>query len=456
MTLPNYGSPRISSELPDCSSPLTMDIYNKCSMHCTYCFSKSQKGVNPVLQNVGLQGVNPSKFFAAVDGKNKLREPWRYYKFFYKNKFLLHIGGLADSFCYFERKYGNAYEIIKGLLARGYPINFSTKGPVLCSDKFLQLFEKYKKKNTLAFQFSIVTADDELAKRVEVGVPSPTERFEYMKILSDMGFHTVLRLRPFIMGVSDPTLPQLMQKAYEAGAKAVSTEFYAVDLRCVGDMKKDTFKLGRIMGTDNIFKYYGDLSPKERGGYLRMNRLVKEPYIKYMYKFCLDHNMIFACSDPDFKELCMTQNCCGMPPKGMHPTRVMNNWSVHQLTAALMEARIQYHKTGECALLKFSKVYEPTDWIFDDTVLSHVDIGCTKFPYAVRKQLTLRHILQDKWNNLNSPANVRNYFHGKLMPVGLDDDGDLVYKYNPLEYEKRWVDEGIDLSYDWREHNAQN
>jgi len=67
-------------------------------------------------------------------------------------------------------------------------------------------------------------------------------------------------------------------------------------------------------------------------------------------------------------------------------------------------------------------------------------------PWAVRSNMTLNTILQTHWNNLNSPANPRNYLHGKVMPTGIDDQHNLVYEYNPLEYERRWVDEGINLS----------
>ena len=115
------------------------------------------------------------------------------------------------------------------------------------------LFEDYARKNTMAFQFSIVTADDKLAKKVEPGVPTPTERFRYMRALSDMGYWTILRLRPFIIGVTDHTLPQLLEQAYESGARAISTEFYAMDHRCVGSMRKATERLGSLMGIKDIF-----------------------------------------------------------------------------------------------------------------------------------------------------------------------------------------------------------
>ena len=38
-SLGSYPSPRISSELPDCSMPLTFDHLSHCSMGCVYCFA---------------------------------------------------------------------------------------------------------------------------------------------------------------------------------------------------------------------------------------------------------------------------------------------------------------------------------------------------------------------------------------------------------------------------------
>lgn len=446
--LPRYSSPRISSELPDCANPLSFDTYSRCSMGCRYCFSNSQKDVNPHSKKAPFQAVDPKYVFGMIDGTTKSKENDLLYNYFFRDKFLLHWGGLADAFCHYEKKYGVSYTILEGLLDREYPTLFSSKGPVMAHDKFVHLFEKHKAKNAMAFQFSIVTADDKLAKKVEPGVPTPTERFGYMKMLSDMGYWCILRLRPFIIGVTDHSLEDIMEKAYAAGAKAISTEFYALDTRCIGNMRKATIELGKIAGHKDVFDYYRKLSPSERGGYMRLNRLVKEPYMKYLYKFCIDHNMIFSCSDPDFKELGTSPCCCGMPP--IHPTASMNNWSKDQLTAHIIQARMDFHTKGIKTPIKFNDVYSRRDWIFDDITLSHIDIGCMKYIYSQRKHLTIRHILQTKWNNLNSYANPAAYFHGKIMPVGLDEEKEnFVYHYIPHPYEKRWIDEGIPLDVEW-------
>ena len=52
-------------------------------------------------------------------------------------------------------------------------------------------------------KISIITSDETKAKIVEKGVPSPQERFDAIKRLSDIGIHVTLRLRPYIIGVSD-------------------------------------------------------------------------------------------------------------------------------------------------------------------------------------------------------------------------------------------------------------
>jgi hypothetical protein len=65
---------------------------------------------------------------------------------------------------------------------------------------------------------------------------------------------------------------------------------------------------------------------------------------------------------------------------------------------------------------------------------------------ADRIGMSYRDLLRAKWNNLDSPANPRNYLHGKVLPCGLDEKGDLKFVYVEHEYEQRWKDSGIDMT----------
>jgi DNA repair photolyase len=439
-----YDSPRVSSEIADCSMPLTFDQYNMCSLGCLYCFAYAFKLNNPANNGeLHLKAINVKKLLRTMNGENPT-DP--FYTHFYAKRFLLHWGGLADPFCNFEKHNKVGLQFMHGLGEMGYPTLFSFKGSSIHEKHYIHLLERFAAQSNFAFQSSIVTNDDNLAKRVEIGVASTTERLKTLKMLSDMGYWTILRLRPFIQGVTDIGLDELLDRALEAGINAVSVEWFALDTRAPLQVKERYAWLSQLVGTKDLIKYYTKLSPSERGGYKRLNRLVKESHIKCIYQFCAKNGLVCGISDPDFKELNTSGSCCGMPdhfPKN----RELENWTTSQLTYHLKEARRAYHILGEDVLLKFSDVYKSDEAYLDDAVLASGNVAIMGTPNAIRRSTTQRMILQRHWNNLNSPANPRNYFHGKLMPCKeLDNDGNLIFKYTPSEYEKRWKAEGIDLT----------
>ena len=446
LTKGGYGSPRISSEFPDCSMPLTFDHYNFCSLGCMYCFAYVFKVNNPAITNLSLRAVNIENMIKNMKGEVKGEKGKVLYEQFYKKKFLLHWGGLADPFCNFEKTNMVGYPLIQELGAMNYPTLFSFKGDAILKKEYRDLFEKYKNQKNFAFQVSIITRDDDLAKYVEVGVQSPTKRLNILKMLSDLGYWTILRLRPFIIGITDLSLDKLLDDALAAGVRAISTEFFAMDARCNTSMTKRYEWLASMIGVSDLKKYFSILSPRERGGYRRLNRLVKERYIKKMYKFCLKNNLVFSCSDPDFKELNMSGSCCGMPDN-FPDNKLLENWSKAQLTYAIKEARRIYHTTGIKTEFTIDDIYpkEKTKFL-DSKTLTNDHVGVIGLNSSDRNNMTHRTFLEKHWNNLRSFSNPRNYLHNKLIPIGIDENKNLVYRYNPHDYEKEWAEEGIDLT----------
>ena len=310
-----YSSPRISSEIADCSMPMTFDQYSFCSLGCLYCFAYAFKSNNPSSKGkpIQLKAINPIKQLEAMQGKCTSKWEELFYKHFYAKKFLLHWGGLADPFCNFEKGNHVGLQFIEGLGEMNYPTLFSFKGDSIFDSDYVNAFKRYAKQKNFAFQTSIVTNSDKLSKLVEIGVPPTSKRLEAVRMLSDMGYWTILRLRPFIIGVSDIDLDKLLERALVAGIKAISMEFFALDLRASISMKVQNDWIAKLIGVKNLSKYFLSLSPKERGGYLRLNRLVKEPYVRQVYEFCAKHKLVCGISDPDFKELNTSGSCCGMP-----------------------------------------------------------------------------------------------------------------------------------------------
>jgi len=440
----HYSSPRISSEFIDCSLPLTFDQYNYCSYGCLYCFAYYFKTNNPSLKNhLQLKSVNLDYVCSLLQGK--LKED-RYYQHFISKRFVWHWGGLADPFCNFEKTNKDGLKIIELLAKLKYPTLFSLKGDALLQKEFLEIFKQSAPNKNFAFQFSIITADDEVAKYIEIGVPSTTKRLQMMKTLSDMGYYTILRLRPYIIGITNKSIKRLLQQAKEAGANAVSMEFFALDIRSNIGMKERYKHISQLCGFD-IERYYKILSPPERGGYRRLNRRVKEPYVKEVYKFCKENGLLFACSDPDFKELNMTGSCCGLPEQ--YPNNPeLTNFSRNQLTYALKELRKRYWSSGgKDKYLSVSDVFFETkyvDWLFDNSLYRDACVCKTSLQTGAVVNTNYKVQFLRDWNNLASPRCPYNYFHGKIKPTNRKDkEGNFIYEYVPHEYEFEWHKEGL-------------
>lgn len=438
----HYTGFKMSSEYQDCATPFSLDTANLCFYSCSYCFAYFQKASNPSFkEDTKVRFTNVKSVIDLFEGKHPEN---RFYKYFIKNKKILHIGGMADPFCGFEKKYKRGMELIEYLLKSGYPVIMSTKGNFLEYDGYREMFNKYKDVANCAIQASIITPNAVDAAKIEVGVPSPEARLQNLKELSAMGYYTILRLRPFIIGVSDKYLGELLERMNDCNIHSLSTEFYCMDLRVNEESKTNYKHMSSVCGFD-IETYYRELSPTNRGSYLRLNRKVKEKFIKTMYKFCVDNDKHFACSDPDFKELNMSGCCCGLP-NDEKKWGLLTNFFHGQLTNMIRKLRVRYNKSGgEDKYLKLSDIenHEGNEWLQDTKFW--VDSVCgVGMPTSIVKQMNYFLELKKVWNNTRSAKCPYNYFQGKIKPSGkLDEDNNIIYEYVPSTYEKKWRDEGL-------------
>ncbi len=439
-----YSSPRVSSEYPDCSLPLTFDVYNICSFKCQYCFAYYQKSNNPSCKGVlNVKPVNIKSLIDIFDKKNI--NDWKW-KCFIKYGIPIHFGGLADNYDNNEKQIMAGYPLVKKLAEIKYPTIFSTKGTLMAEGKYYQLFKDYKDNKNFAFQFSIITNSDKNANVIERGCPSTSERLYAMKKISDLGYWAILRLRPYIIGLTNVDIESLIERSAQAGAKAVSMEFFCLERRMSGEKIEKRYEiLSKVIGF-NIVKYYQNLSPTERGTYQRLNRDVKEKYVKQIWKLCKKHNLQFNISDPDFKELNQSGSCCGLPDNANEyiDKCLTSGWSRAQLTHHLRLLRERYWKSnGKDKYLTFDDILnsEKAEWMNNMKVYTH-SLKRWATRYDMRDTVYKEEFLQT-WNNLRSPGNPYNYFHGKIKPAFLDSNKNIVYEYIPSKYEIEWAKEGL-------------
>lgn len=279
-----YQSPRWSGEILDCSMPVTFDTYSNCAFNCVYCFSQYQRSLGNAKANyyekADIKAVNVKN----VQDIFSLKKQSQFTEYIKSGKYI-QFGGLSDQFDWYEKKYGRTLELLKVFSELKQPISFSTKGAwIKDDDRYMSLFEKNK--DIWHLKISIITSSEEKAKAIEKGVPSVAERFDLMKKMSDIGVRTTLRLRPFIIGVSDL---DLIERAKENGAYSVSTEFFCMENRATEKVKENYKIISEQCGFD-IFDYYKKNS--NGTGYLRLNRKIKKIYIGVQV---VERKLFFLC-----------------------------------------------------------------------------------------------------------------------------------------------------------------
>lgn len=405
-----YNSPRWTNEIADCSMPMTFDTYSNCSFGCLYCFSQFQRAIGGGKENYlqkSVENVNPKKI------KQMFSDPDKYagqFATYIKQRRVMQWGGLSDEFDGYERKYGVTLDLLRFFKEINYPLCFSTKATWFTKDeRYMELIRGQKNWN---FKFSIITKDAEKARVMEKGVPSPEERLKAIERIASAGAGgATLRLRPFIIGISTPTYLDLIRDAGNRGATALSTEFMCVEQRS-NTLRERMPIFNQLCGFD-FMEFYKKYSVSS--GYLRLNRKVKEPFIRNMKAVCDEIGMRFYVSDAHFKELCCNGSCCGLPADW--------NYSRGQFCEALQIAK----KNGFVFYSDIQKDIEELhkyDWGRAEGYNANSSEKRAHF-YG----MTMANYMRWLWNNPQAGQSPYKLFEGILIPDGKDEQGNIIYKY---------------------------
>lgn len=405
-----YQSPRWTNEIADCSMPMTFDTYSNCSFGCLYCFSQFQRAIGNGKENYlqkSVENVNPKKIMQMFSDPDKYAGQFAPY---IKQRRVMQWGGLSDEFDGYERKFGVTLELLRFFKEINYPLCFSTKATWFTKDeRYMELIRGQKNWN---FKFSIITKDAEKARIMEKGVPSPEERLKAIERIANAGAGgATLRLRPFIIGITTPTYLDLIRDAGNRGATALSTEFMCVEQRS-NTLRERMPIFNQLCGFD-FMAFYKKYSVSS--GYLRLNRKVKEPFIRNMKAVCDEIGMRFYVSDAHFKELCCNGSCCGLPADW--------NYSRGQFCEALQIAK----RNG---VVFYSDIQK------DIEELHQYEWGRAQGYNANSSEkrahfygMTMANYMRWLWNNPQAGQSPYKLFEGILIPDGKDEQGNIIYKY---------------------------
>lgn len=398
--------------------PMTFDTYSNCSYGCMYCFAQFQRGLGKAKDSYLAKEVNHvnvekiKKMFTDPDNHGGQ------FAEYIKQRRVMQWGGLSDQFDGFERQQGVTLELLRFFKEINYPLCFSTKAAWFTEDeRYMELIRGQKNWN---FKFSIITLEEEKAKVIERGVPSPRKRLEAIRRIAeaDAGGAT-LRLRPFLIGVTTPSYLDLIREAHNCGATAMSTEFFCLEQRSP-TLKELLPTISEMAGFD-ILAFYRKYSIQS--GYLRLNRKVKEPFMRNMKDLCEQLGMRFYVSDAHFKELCHNGSCCGLPPTW--------NYSKGQWCEAL-----QLAKSRADGKVYWADVRGDIEQLVSGFTWCRAQgFNCNSSEKRAKYEgMTMADYMRWLWNNPQSGQSPYKLFEGALLPDGKDAEGNIIYKYNGAKF----------------------
>jgi DNA repair photolyase len=411
----DYCSPRWTQEILDCSMPMTFDVYGSCSYNCLYCFAYYQKAQCLGGYQSDVRSVDPASivrlFKNTLAGRfsNATRMARQFAPYILSRK-VMQIGALADQFDENERRHGVTLALLRFFDMIDYPLSFSTKAVWWTQDpRYMALFARHR--HNWHVKVSVITADKSKARHLEAGCPTPMQRIDAIRRLSDIGVSTTLRLRPFLIGASEDW-PELINLAAAAGAKSVTTEWFCMEARAAEPTKERYRKMSSIIGFD-VWSFYMENSRQH--GYKRLNKGLKLPVVRAMSQLAHEKGMRFNVSDAHCREFNDHPNCCGVPPE-------WNSQAAH-FGGAILTAKT----TG---VVRFSDISSEVGRLFPFRWLESEGYNTgTNRARAVALDMTMAQFFRANWNDSRRGACPANMY-SCLQECGVDESRDVIYRYS--------------------------
>ena len=181
-----------------------MNLYRGCQHQCIYCDSRSTCYRIENFADIHVK-VNAIELLADALPRKRVRGT-------------IGFGSMNDPYMPVERKSQLCRRALEIIAENRFPVHIITKSDLVLRD--LDLLAQINADSYAAVSFTITTADDELARKIEPGAPPSSARFAAMKTLSDAGIHTGVTMMPVLPFIADTikNIEKLLELCYLRGA----------------------------------------------------------------------------------------------------------------------------------------------------------------------------------------------------------------------------------------------
>jgi len=187
-----------------------MNIYRGCQHQCIYCDSRSECYQIENFKDV-LVKVNAVELLSKELPRKRV-------------KGTIGTGSMSDPYLPLEAQRNLTGQALQVIAAHHFPVHIITKSDLVLRDleTLRQISQVYA-----AVTFTITTADDSLARKIEPGAPLPSDRLRVIRELAANGILTGVTMMPILPFIEDTqeNITQIVRLAKENGATYIIPSF---------------------------------------------------------------------------------------------------------------------------------------------------------------------------------------------------------------------------------------
>ncbi|MCP9449302.1 MAG: PA0069 family radical SAM protein [Nitrospira sp.] len=212
------------NESPDLPFRWSVNPYRGCFHACAYCYARPSHEY----WGFGAGTDFDSKIVIKKDAPRLLRRAFD--KPSWRGELIV-FSGNTDCYQPLEAVYGLTRACLAVCAEYRNPVGVITKGALVLRD--LDILKRLTREAWLRVYVSIPFASDAIARKVEPHAPSVSRRFETVRALAGEGIAVGVSLAPIIPGLNERDIPELLERAREAGARTA----FATLLRLSGNVE---------------------------------------------------------------------------------------------------------------------------------------------------------------------------------------------------------------------------
>lgn len=214
-----------SNDSPDLGFRWSVNPYRGCNHACAYCYARPSHEY--------LSFGAGTDFDTKIVVKRRAPELLRaaFDKPSWKGELVM-FSGVTDCFQPLEASMRLTRGCLEVCAEYKNPVSIVTKAPLIERD--LDVLQQLNRDASVHVAISIPIWDKELARGIEPGVATPQRRMQTIETLAKAGIPVGVMVAPIIPGVSDEGMGEVLEAAWNAGAKSAGY----VLLRLPGHVKE--------------------------------------------------------------------------------------------------------------------------------------------------------------------------------------------------------------------------